>query len=79
MNHFSLMSALCASSSDGTGVQKSSICSTEDIEDDHPLSKSSVSSADGTENDSISTYPECSVEIDPQFPNHMCPSGMTEA
>jgi hypothetical protein len=45
-NHFSLMSALCVSSSDGTECHRKSTFSLENVESHHPMSKSIVSSAD---------------------------------
>jgi hypothetical protein len=53
-NHFSLMSALCVSSSDGIEGQRKSTFSMENVESYHSMSKSIVSSADGTEDQTIS-------------------------
>jgi hypothetical protein len=61
INHFSLMSALYVSSSDGTEGQRNSTFSLENVESHHPMSKSIVSSADGTEDQTISTD---SIEMD---------------
>jgi hypothetical protein len=60
-NHFSLMSALCVPSSDGTEGQRKSTFSMENVESHHPVSKSIMSSADGTEDQIISTD---SIEMD---------------
>jgi hypothetical protein len=54
-NHFSLMSVFCVFSSDGTEDQRKFIFCMENVESHHPMSKSVVSSADGTENQTIST------------------------
>jgi hypothetical protein len=54
-NHFSLMLALWVSSSDGTEGQRKSFFSMENVESHHPMSKSLVASADGTEYQTIST------------------------
>jgi hypothetical protein len=55
------MSALCISSSGGTEGQRKYTFSLENVESDHPMSKSIVSSADVTEDQIISTY---SMEMD---------------
>jgi hypothetical protein len=62
--HFSLMSALYVSSSDGTEGQRKSAFSMENVESHHPVSKSITSSADGTEHQTISTD---SMEINPHI------------
>jgi hypothetical protein len=64
INHFSLMSALCVPSSDGTEGQRKSAFSMENAESHYPMSKSIVSSADGTEDQTISTD---SMEMDPHL------------
>jgi hypothetical protein len=63
-NHFSLMSALCMSSSDGTEDQRKFTFSMENVEFHHPISKSIVSSAHGTEDQTLSTD---SMEMDPHI------------
>jgi hypothetical protein len=61
INQFSLMSALCVSSSNGTEDQRKFTFSMENVESHHLMSKSVVSSADGTEDQTISTD---SMEMD---------------
>jgi hypothetical protein len=63
-NHFSLMSVLRVSSSDGTEGQRKSIFPMENVESHHSMSKSIVSSADGTEDQTISTD---SMETEPHI------------
>jgi hypothetical protein len=55
------MSALCVCSLDGTESQRKYAFSMENVESHHPISKSIVSSADGTEDETISTD---SMEMD---------------
>jgi hypothetical protein len=64
INHFSLMSALCVSSSDGTEGQRTFTFSLENAESHHRMSKSIVSSANGTGDQTISTD---SMEMDPHI------------
>jgi hypothetical protein len=66
-NHFSLMSALCVSSSDSIEGQRKFTFSMENVESHHPMSKSIVSSADDTEDQTNSID---SMEFDP----HICQS-----
>jgi hypothetical protein len=70
-NHFSLMSALCVSSSDATEGQRKSTFSMENVESHHPMSKSIVCSADGTEDETISTD---SMEMDSHISQSCVPS-----
>jgi hypothetical protein len=56
------MSALCVFSTDGTEGQRKSTFSLENVESHHPIPKSIVSSAGGTEDETISTD---SMEMDP--------------
>jgi hypothetical protein len=60
-NYFSLMLALCVSSSDGTEHQRTFTFYMEYVESHHSLSKSVVSSADRTKDQTISTD---AMEID---------------
>jgi hypothetical protein len=53
-NYFSLMLVLCVSFPDGIEGQKKSTFSMENVESHHPMSKSIVSFADGTEDQTIS-------------------------
>jgi hypothetical protein len=61
VDHFSLMSAPCMSSSDGIEGQRKFIFSIGNVEFHHPMSKSIVPSADGTEDQTISAD---SMEMD---------------
>jgi hypothetical protein len=63
-NHFSLMSAFCVSSSDGTEGHRKSTFSAQNMEFHHPMSKSIVSSADNTEDQTISTN---SMDLNPHI------------
>jgi hypothetical protein len=63
-NHFSLMSALCVCSSDGTEGQRKSTFSLENVESHYPMSKSIVFSVGGTEDQTISTD---SMPMDPHI------------
>jgi hypothetical protein len=58
------MSALCVSSSNGTEGQRKSMFPMENVESHHPISKLIMSSADGTEDQTISTD---LMEIDPHI------------
>jgi hypothetical protein len=67
-NHFSLTSAPCVSSLDGTEGQRKSTFSMQNVESLHPMPKLIMSSADGTEDQTISTD---LMEMDPHI-SHSC-------